>query len=41
MLVDLGNEGLWARPSHMGVRSKCLESFNQIFGHNPLKYTTS
>lgn len=41
MVQDLGNAGLWSRPSHMQVRSQCIRKFEQIFGHNPLKYTTT
>ncbi|GAA6057697.1 hypothetical protein NBRC10513_003040 [Rhodotorula toruloides] len=41
MVLDLGNAGLWSRPTHMGVRTECMARFEQIFGRNPLKYTTT
>lgn len=41
MVLDLGNAGLWSRPTHMGVRTECMARFEQIFGRNPLKYTTA
>lgn len=33
--------GLWHRPSHFSVRSECLNYFVKVFGHMPLRYTTS
>ncbi|GAA98239.1 glycosyltransferase family 64 protein [Mixia osmundae IAM 14324] len=41
MIPSLGVAGLWSRPTHMGVRTECLEDLNAIFGHNPLRYTTT
>ncbi|KAL7342863.1 glycosyl transferase family 64 domain-containing protein [Rhodotorula toruloides] len=41
MVLDLGNAGLWSRPTHMGVRTECMARFERIFGRNPLKYTTT
>ncbi|KAK4049319.1 hypothetical protein OIV83_004256 [Microbotryomycetes sp. JL201] len=40
-IVSQNNAGLWSRPGHMATRTNCIRRFNQIFGHNPLKYTTS
>ncbi|GAA5852127.1 hypothetical protein JCM8547_000166 [Rhodosporidiobolus lusitaniae] len=41
MIGDLGSTGLFARPSHMGARTSCIRRLEEIYGGNPLKYTTS
>jgi hypothetical protein len=37
--MDMG--GLWKDPAHFTERSECLNTFVEMFGNMPLKYTTS
>lgn len=41
MLKSLGDDGLWARATHMSDRTECIRALNEIFGFNPLRYTTT
>lgn len=41
MLIELGDGGLWSKAGHTEHRSNCLTAFNEMFGHNPLRYTTT
>ncbi|KAM0790421.1 hypothetical protein ACM66B_003302 [Microbotryomycetes sp. NB124-2] len=40
-VVDQNNAGLWSRTGHMAARTDCIRRFSQVFGRNPLKYSTT
>lgn len=41
MLSSLGDGGLWSKAGHTKHRSNCLTAFNELFGRDPLLYTTT